>query len=244
MPVFRSSEDRACCSSNVWTGRAAGLPTVGRGGPQGFQRLEPSPAGRPNGWRAGPMPGLYRPVPRRPPASAPRCHASCYPSPRQPSRQRSCHEFCFPPPPPHPPRQQSCHVGCCAALHAVRVRQRSRRRRRHAPCLAASSFRSASPPLTRSATRLAGCAGTINVGCSCDALCARASRPRLVIPSACAHGPPSPPAPPPSPAAPTKTTPAKLSWSLLHARRSRAFDAAHAPRQRLTQACAPGQPVG
>ena len=29
MPVFRSSEDRACCSSNVWTGRAAGLPTVG-----------------------------------------------------------------------------------------------------------------------------------------------------------------------------------------------------------------------
>ena len=51
-------------------------------------------------------------------------------------------------------------------------------------------------------------------------------------------------APPPSPAAPTKTTPAKLSWSLLHARRSRAFDAAHAPRQRLPQACVPGRPDG
>ena len=49
--------------------------------------------------------------------------------------------------------------------------------------------------------------------------------------------------PPPSPAAPTKTTPAKLSWSLLHARRSRAFHAAHAPRQRLPQACVPGQPL-
>ena len=35
----------------------------------------------------------------------------------------------------------------------------------------------------------------------------------------------------------------KLSWSLLNPRRSRAFDAAHAPRQRLTQACAPGQPA-
>jgi len=149
------------------------------------------------------MPGLYHPVPRRPPASAPRCHAPCYPSPRQPSRQRSCHEFCFPPSHPHPPRQQSCHVGCCAPLHAVRVRQGSRRRRRHAPCLAASSFRSASPPLTRSATRLEGCAGTVNAGCSCDAQCARASRPR----------------------------------------RSRAFHTAHAPRQRLTQACAPGQPL-
>ena len=48
--------------------------------------------------------------------------------------------------------------------------------------------------------------------------------------------------PPPSPASPTKTTPAELSWSLLPARRSRAFDAAHAPHQRLVQACAPGHP--
>jgi len=53
-----------------------------------------------------------------------------------------------------------------------------------------------------------------------------------------------PPAPTPSPASPTKTTPAELSWSLLNPRRSRAFHAAHAPRQRLTQACAPGRPDG
>jgi len=41
---------------------------------------------------------------------------------------------------PHPPRQRSCHGGCYpgpAPLHAVRVRQGSCRRRRHAPCLAA-----------------------------------------------------------------------------------------------------------
>ena len=43
---------------------------------------------------------------------------------------------------------------------------------------------------------------------------------------------------------PAKLPPTKLSSALLHARRSRAFSAAHALRQRLTQACAPGQPVG
>ena len=48
--------------------------------------------------------------------------------------------------------------------------------------------------------------------------------------------------PPPSPAAPTQATPAKLSCPVLNPRRSRAFHAAHAPRQRLTQACAPGHP--
>lgn len=57
----------ASCSSNVWTGRGAGLPTYGR-----------IPA-RPPG---------------RPPASASRCHASCsYP---HPPRQQSCHGGCFP----------------------------------------------------------------------------------------------------------------------------------------------------
>ena len=47
---------------------------------------------------------------------------------------------------------------------------------------------------------------------------------------------------PPSPAAPTQATPAKLSCPVLHPRRSRALNTAHAPRQRLTQACAPGHP--
>ena len=49
-------------------------------------------------------------------------------------------------------------------------------------------------------------------------------------------------APPPSPAAPTQATPAKLSCPVLNPRRPRAFHAAHAPRQRLTQACTPGHP--
>ena len=60
---------------------------------------------------------------------------------------------------------------------------------------------------------------------------ARTRRARFVVP------------PPPSPAAPTQATPAKLSCPVLNPRRSRAFNAAHAPRQRLTQACAPGQPL-
>ena len=57
----------ASCSSNVWTGRGAGLPTYGR-----------IPA-RPPG---------------RPPASASRSHASCsYP---HPPRKQGCHGGCFP----------------------------------------------------------------------------------------------------------------------------------------------------
>jgi len=47
---------------------------------------------------------------------------------------------------------------------------------------------------------------------------------------------------PPSPAAPHEPCRTSSARLMQDPRRSRAFSAAHAPRQRLTQACAPGQP--
>ena len=49
--------------------------------------------------------------------------------------------------------------------------------------------------------------------------------------------------PTPSPASPTQATPAKLSCPVLNPRRSRAFNAAPAPRQRLAQAGCRGSPM-
>ena len=77
--------------------------------------------------------------------------------------------------------------------------------------------------------------------CTCEAGSCRAPYPGWHC--GCRAASFQPPAPPPSPAAPTQATPAKLSCPVLNPRRSRAFHAAHAPRQRLTQACAPGQPL-
>ena len=76
---------------------------------------------------------------------------------------------------PHPPRQQSCHGGCYPApLHAVRVRQGSCRRRRHAPCLAAPVVPLRFPPLATGLLMPRACPRRLGRHAACQAL--RSSR--------------------------------------------------------------------
>jgi len=102
----------------------------------------------------------------------------------------------------HEPRQHSCHGSCLRGSHAQ-------------PWSAMQT--AVSRAITPTSLHLRSGAGSCRVpspGWHCG--CGAASF--------------QPPAPPPSPAAPTKTTPAELSWSLLHARRSRALVASR-PRR-------------